>query len=490
MRRACFGILFCLLVGCANGPPPREQAPTEPIAAAALQHDIDVFEQALRLHPGVYRYNTPAELQARLAALRRELAHDATLPEAYLAFTRFTAALRCGHTYVNPVNQSEAVAARLFAGPRLPFHFRWIDGRMVVLRNFSGDARLAPGAQVLAVDGTDSASLLARMLPLVRADGHNDDKRVSMLEVAGRERYEAFDVLLPLLQPLGPRLRLRVLPAGAEAPVELEVAAATDAERKAQRPGEAKGGTGWSVREAGDGLLVLDMPSWSLYDGKVDWHAWLDDFFRDPKLAAARALVVDLRENEGGSDVGDELLAHFIDTDVPLPGYQRRVRYRATPAALRPFLDTWDPSFHDWGDQAQPIGGGWYRLDRDGLDAAGKRIVPAPPRFAGRVFVLTSAVNSSATFEFAQAMRRAGAGTLVGQSTGGNLRGINGGAFFFLNLPNSRLEIDLPLIGQFPLESQPDGGLAPDIAVAPSAAAIAAGRDAELEAVRAALAHD
>jgi hypothetical protein len=490
MGRACFGIILCLLAACASGPPPREQAPAEPIAAAALQRDIDVLEQALRLHPGVYRYNTPAQLQSRLDELRRELAHDATLPEAYLAFTRFTAGLRCGHTYLNPVNQSEAVAARLFSGPRLPFHFRWIDGRIVVLRNFSGDPRLAPGAQVLAVDGADSASLLARMLPLVRADGHNDDKRVSMLEVAGRERYEAFDVLLPLLQPLGQRLRLRVLPAGASAPVDVEVAAVTTAERKAQRPARPTGSTGWSVRDAGDGMIVLDMPSWALYDGKVDWHAWLDDFFRDPRLATARALVIDLRENEGGSDVGDELLAHFIDAEVPLPGYQRRVRYRTTPADLRPYLDTWDRSFHDWGEQAQPLGEGWYRLDRAGLDAEGERIAPVPPRFAGRVFVLTSAVNSSATFEFARAMRRAGAGTLVGQGTGGNLRGINGGAFFFLNLPNSRLEIDLPLIGQFPVEAQPDAGLAPDIAVMPSAAAIAAGRDAELEAVRAALARE
>ena len=490
MGRSWFGIALCLLAGCTNGPPPREQAPAEPIAAAALQRDIDVLEQALRLHPGVYRYNTPTQLQARVAALRRELSRDATLPEAYLAFTRFTAALRCGHTYLNPVNQSEAVAARLFAGPRLPFHFRWIDGRMVVLRDYSGDPRLAPGAQVLAVDGTDSASLLARMLPLVRADGHNDDKRVSMLEVAGRERYESFDVLLPLLQPTGERLRLRVLPPGAQAPVEIEVAASTVAARASQRRVQAPGSTGWSVRDAGDGLLVLDMPSWALYDGKVDWHGWLDDFFRDPRLDSTRALAIDLRENEGGSDVGNELLAHFIDAELPLPGYERRVRYRATPAELRPYLDTWDPSFHDWGAQARPLGEGWYRLDRDGLGAEGERIAPAPPRFAGRVFVLTSAVNSSATFEFARAMRRAGAGTLVGQPTGGNLRGINGGAFFFLNLPNSRLEIDLPLIGQFPLEAQPDGGLAPDIAVVPSATVIAAGRDAELEAVRAALARD
>jgi hypothetical protein len=163
-------------------------------------------------------------------------------------------------------------------------------------------------------------------------------------------------------------------------------------------------------------------------------------------------------------------------------------RYRSTPPALRPYLATWDRSFHDWGEAAQPAGDGFYRLEREGLDAEGTRIAPAPPRYRGRLYVLVSAVNSSATFDFARAVRRAGAGTLVGQATGGNLRGINGGAFFFLNLPNSRLEIDLPLIGQFPAQPQPDAGLQPDIRVPPSAAAIAAGRDAELEAVRADLA--
>ncbi|MCS3810253.1 hypothetical protein FHY19_003321 [Xanthomonas arboricola] len=62
---------------------------------------------------------------------------------------------------------------------------------------------------------------------------------------------------------------------------------------------------------------------------------------------------------------------------------------------------------------------------------------------SGRVFVLTSADNSSATFEFARQLQRNGLATLVGQPTGGNLRGINGGAFFFLHLPNSHIEVDL-----------------------------------------------
>ena len=95
--------------------------------------------------------------------------------------------------------------------------------------------------------------------------------------------------------------------------------------------------------------------------------------------------------------------------------------------------------------------------------------------------------NSSATFQFGQTIREYRLGTIVGQTSGGNRRGINGGAFFFLRLPGSGLEVDLPLIATFPRTPQPDAGIEPDIAVRPSAAAVARGRDLEMEAVMAAL---
>jgi hypothetical protein len=67
------------------------------------------------------------------------------------------------------------------------------------------------------------------------------------------------------------------------------------------------------------------------------------------------------------------------------------------------------------------------------------------------------------------------------------MRGINGGAFFFLRLPGSGLELDLPLIARFPGGSPPDAGLVPDIEVVPGISDILAGRDVELSAVRAQL---
>lgn len=104
-------------------------------------------------------------------------------------------------------------------------------------------------------------------------------------------------------------------------------------------------------------------------------------------------------------------------------------------------------------------------------------IAPKGPRFIGRLAVLIGPQNSSATFAFAQAVRRERLGALVGEPTGGNRRGINGGCFYFFRLPETGLEADLPLIGTFPTTPQPDAGIVPDVTVAPTAAMIAAGRD-------------
>jgi len=69
--------------------------------------------------------------------------------------------------------------------------------------------------------------------------------------------------------------------------------------------------------------------------------------------------------------------------------------------------------------------------------------------------------------------------------SGANLRGLNGGGFFFTKLPDSSIEFDLPLVGYFSRSPQPDRGVAPDYQIARSAKDIALGHDPAMEAAAA-----
>ncbi len=458
-------------------------APLPALAATAdLKGDVAILRDiVVQLHPGLLRYNDMAAIDAGLARFERDFLAAPGLDGQYLALTRFLAQLRCGHSYPNFLNQKRAVAAALFDRPtRLPFAFRWIGGAMVVTADHSGTGGLAPGTVIERINGVAPPRMLAAMMPLIRADGANDAKRRALLDVSGKEKFATFDVLHGLLygRPDGGEHRLAIRrPDGRR--TRVAVPSLTLDQRQAFLPPKDDRGDAppWEWAQRSDGIALLKMDSWAVYNSKWDWQTWLGE--RLDSLRGAKGLIVDLRDNEGGNDCGDAILARLTTQPLPRDRADRLVRYRRTPDALNPYLDTWDDSFRDWGDRAQPFDDRFLRLaDKDD----GSIIIPVEPRLDVRMMVLTGPQNSSATFQFASACKASGLGRLVGAATGGNRRGINGGAFFFARLPASGLEFDVPLIGLFPQGRQPDAGIEPDIAVAPTAADIAAGRDPVLAA--------
>lgn len=489
-----------LLSGCCASGEDVTSVPKQTIVTAKdLQADVDLLQKAYtELHPGLYRYSSPTQIEGDFARLRAELNHDQSLREAYLAFSVFAAKIKCGHTYANFYNQPKAVVEELFNGRnRVPFYFEWVGTEMVVTRDFTPAGALKPGTRILKLNGIEGGAILKPLMKVARADGSNDAKRVALLGVRGDDRWETFDVFYPLFFPSDrPTYRLEIQRPGEQRSSLMKVNALTPDQRLEpikEREEALKGGSTevfqWKYEDGG--AAYLRMPSWALYDSKWDWKHWLGEHLDDLAQRKAPALIIDLRGNEGGQDVGNVILSRLTTKDLRLSATKRLVRYRKVPDELSPYLDTWDKSFKDWGEDAVELDQPWptappvhyFRLKRFDDDADGDVIKPQGTHFSGGVYVLVDANNSSATFQFAQVIQQNGLGTLVGAPTGGNQRGINGGAFFFLRLPHSKIEMDLPLIGSFPLSVKPDAGLRPDVLVKTTAEDIAAHRDASLKAV-------
>lgn len=472
------------------------------IASADLLADLAIMRQAYEtLHPGLYRYNTAEELQVRWAGLEKEFGRDRTLGETYLLMSQFLATIKCGHTYCNFFNQPKPIAEALLKhDQRLPVLFRWIDRRMIVTESFCTDPRVVRGTEIMKINGVATATLLERMLAIARADGGNDAKRVRYLDVTASSRFEAFDIYLPLLLGdqlgLGNEFALSIQPPGTSAPIDIREKGVTYSQRLQQvqvrhaEPSKEDPAWTWTTYE---GAALLTMPTWALYNSTWDWKEWLDGKLNELAASDAKALIIDLRGNEGGQDCGDPIISRLIDADLGVNPAERYTRFTKVPADLNPYLDTWDDSFRDVSALVEPasrpalVSGGepYFRAKAAANAEDGSLIRAVKPRFAGKVYVLVDAACSSATFQFATLVQRHRLGTLVGEPTGGNQRGINGAYFFFLRLPRTGIEMDVPLVGLFPGgDDAPDAGLTPDVLVKVTAADIAGNRDAALHAVK------
>lgn len=462
------------------------------IQGAGLLEDIDILQDAYEtLHPGLNRYNSPEQIQSQFQVLRSRLAKGATLPQAYLAISEFTAKLKCGHSYPNFYNQPKATAQALFSTTkRLPFYFKWIDRRMVVTRPFSES--LSIGDEVVSIDGISVDRILSRLMQVARADGGNVGKRINYLGVYGRDRYEAFDIYHPLYFPSSSdKYVLKVR--SSKGINQLSLSGLTDKNRAdAYEANEKSAGSNeapWKLTLLNPEVAYLKTNTWQFYDDEWDYKKFLKECFTTLNSGSADSLIVDIRGVEGGSSCGDAIIAHLINKEVTLEEGDRYVRQSSVPPRLRPYLSTWDRSFYDWGssagnEQFVPLAGTRLRrFTRYDSPEGGDRIKPVAPQWGKKVYVLIDATNSSATFQFANQIQQLKLATLVGEPTGGNRRGINGGAFFFLTLPNSQIEVDLPLIAVIPNTNQPDDGVRPGVLVTPTRHDLVTGRDAALQAI-------
>jgi hypothetical protein len=465
-------ILITVTSACAQKPaaPPPPALPADSVRLlreellppAATQGDLALLDQAFRaLHPGLFRYNSPEGWATRVDSLRQWFAEPRTRGEAYLALAHLTASVRCSHTYLSFWNQPGPVHRWLTDGEdKLPFEYaltptdRWVATRSA--------SEVLPGDTILAVNGVSTERIIAQLLPYVRGDGEDDGKRRALLDFRHQKKHEAIDVFLPLiLPPRDGRYAVTLRREGRDS--TLLVASVTAAERRAQaRPVPPDRPRHELTREGGIAILRVD--GFDYGRDKDEWAPFVTATFRALKRDSVRTLVLDLRENEGGSDEGAELLLrHLIRTPITLPPLRRYVAYDTVPAALRPHLRTWDDAFYDRRGKVIPRGDGTFDLK---ASAEWPATIPvARDAFIGRVIVLTSYVNSSASHIMLRLLARRPGITLVGDPTGGSLRASTGGNLFFMTLPGTGMEVDVPLIAYDWGMSNPAGGVQPDIAV-------------------------
>jgi C-terminal processing protease CtpA/Prc len=456
------------------------------LAAEKLIEDFTIFKKALlEIHPGLYRYNSKSQMDSIFNYFQEVFSKPLSYQEAFLNFTKMTSAIKCGHTFPNFYNQIGFIKeAVLNQKDKLPFSFRVLEEKIFITENSIDNVNIPFGSEILAIDDIPTQTLLQETAKLVKADGANDDKRYADLNTFGVGSYiEMFDSYFPLLYPpTNEQYTIKIKKPNSQKIEELKVNTVRRAERTnmliKKNPNHiTKADQLWKLEFWENNTAYLQLGTFNVFKFSFDWKEFLKNAFKEIKKRKVQNLVIDIRWNEGGQDEVLLFLGQNITKQpIKIPQRQNLVRYNKISAELKPYLSTWDNSFFDLSSKTKPFNNEYFTLISEDIT----EIQPFKNAFEGKIYLLVNSCNSSATFYFAEIAKENKLATLIGETTGGSQKGLNAGTMFFLRLPNSKIEIDIPIIGTFS-DNKTEGGIVPDIIAKPIIEDLIKGEDTVLK---------
>ena len=382
-----------------------KRAPSGMLSPEQAKFDLDaLFYTISEVHPNMYSVAGQVDLLSAMNRATECITDSISVEGLYKIAAPVVAMIGDGHT--NLFFPANAVFKQ--NTKRIPVWMHVESDRTITVER-SLDSIMPSGTKVLKINGKTANQIIDELLPYV--SGETEHFRLSRL-----------DDLRPLLHMSMPAdaYEIEFIAPGKSKVCSATFPALTPPEYMSRVPAPKSDNSSdepYTFRiDETNKVGIMDFRS---FENKERMKEFADSMFTTLREQGIRDLIIDIRENGGGASVvGDVLLSYFSPKSFI---QMEKALIRITPTTRRLM---W------YGDMKPGI---YYHVTTE--DNFHKPLTPEEGFYDGNVWLLTSNKTFSSAGSFAWAIQAFGAGTLIGETTGG--MNVSYGDVLGYNLPVS-----------------------------------------------------
>ncbi len=447
-----------------------------------LKEDFLILRKTLETtYPSLYRFTDSVVISKYLNDQFKLLEQPMTEIQFYKVITLACAKVNDEHLIPTPSKDYYQQLQR--SKHYIPFSLKLLDRRLYVLKNVDVASILPTGSEILSINGHSTEDILNALLPTIPSDGYIQTFNTRHLEDYSMTQNEnLFDLNYPIFIEDTISFTIEFIHPDVKMEKRIATIAAIDHESYKkfyqQRIGYKAPLEFKYLKPDVAYLRISSFLKWHRNDFKQDFYRLYDSIFQQLNKSGTQKLILDLRNNEGGDGTGEKLITylltkpykHYDYTEEKFVGYPPVVDYLENGKDLF-FIDS----------LVYQTGPGIYRLKKEHYNQLYKVQQPDKNHYKGKVYVLTNGASGSMASVVATFLKAHKRAVFIGEETGGTMEGNTSDAYARLQLPNTKIRVEVPLTKKVNNVDFIKGrGVFPDFYIQPAMEDLIRGVDTEL----------